>query len=82
MIINKSKILQVFSQLKTEQTITSLRNTVLHLRQQLTNSKSDKTGLINIDSNGDTIKITQKYLFDEIKQIKEAKTFRESKILY
>jgi hypothetical protein len=65
--------------LKEEKTLSLLRNGVLYLKHQLINTKSDKIGLLNIDSNGDTIKIAQKYLFDEIQQIAEAQTVERAK---
>ena len=79
MIVNKSRILEMILKLKREESLPSLKNNILHLKHQLTNTKSDKIGLLNIDSNGDTIKIAQKYLFDEIQQIAEAQTIERAK---
>ena len=79
MIVNKSKILEMILKLKEEKTLSLLRNRVLYLKHQLINTKSDKIGLLNIDSNGDTIKIARKYLFDEIQQIAEAQTVERAK---
>ncbi|MBU2600339.1 DNA methyltransferase [bacterium] len=79
MIVDKSMILEMIFKLKGEESLSSLRNNISYLRDQLTNTKSDKIGLLNIDSNGDTIKITQKYLFDEIQQIAEAQTLERAK---
>ena len=79
MIINKSRILEIVLKLKEEKTLSSLRNEILHLKNQLINTKSDRIGLLNIDSNSDTIKIAQKYLFEEIRQIAEAKTLERAK---
>ena len=78
-IVNKSKILEVLLKLKGEKALSLLRNGVLYLKQQLTNTKSDKIGLLNIDSNGDTIKIAKEYLFNEIRQIAEAQTLERAK---
>lgn len=79
MIVNKSRILEMILKLKGEKSLPSLRNGILNLKQQLINTKSDKIGLLNIDSNGDTIKIAQKYLFDEIQQITGAQTLERAK---
>jgi DNA modification methylase len=79
MIVNKSKILEMILKLKEEKTLSLLRNGALYLKHQLINTKSDKIGLLNIDSNGDTIKIAQKYLFDEIQQIAETQTLERAK---
>ncbi|NOZ83209.1 MAG: DNA methyltransferase [Epsilonproteobacteria bacterium] len=79
MIVNKSRILEIVLKLKEEKTLSSLRNETLHLKNQLINTKSDEIGLINIDSDSDTIKIAQRYLFDEIRQIAEAQTLERAK---
>ncbi|MBU1153951.1 DNA methyltransferase [bacterium] len=79
MIVNKSMILEMIFKLKGEESLSSLRNNISYLRDQLTNTKSDKIGLLNIDSNGDTIKVTQKYLFDELQQITEVQTLERAK---
>lgn len=79
MIVNKSKVLEMILKLKEEKTLSLLRNGALYLKHQLINTKSDKIGLLNIDSNGDTTKIAQKYLFDEIQQIAEAQTVERAK---
>jgi len=79
MIVNKLKILEMILKLKEEKTLPLLRNGILYLKHQLINTKSDKIGLLNINSNGDTIKIAQKYLFDEIQQIAEAQTLERAK---
>lgn len=78
-IVNKPRILEMILKLKEEESLSSLRNNILHLKHQLTNTKSDEIGLLNIDSNGDTIKVTQKYLFDEIQQIAETQTIERAK---
>lgn len=79
MIVNKSRILEMILKLKEEESLSSLRNNILYLKHQLTNTRSDKIGLLNIDSNGDTIKVTQKYLFDELQQIADAQTFERAR---
>jgi DNA modification methylase len=65
--------------LKGEESLSSLRNNILYLKDQLSNTKSDKIGLLNIDYNGDTIKVTQKYLFDELQQIADVQTLERAK---
>ena len=57
LFINKPKILSLTEELKTEDSLSSLRNSVVHLESQLRSVKTDKVGLLNIDSNGDTITI-------------------------
>jgi len=79
LFINKAKILSLTDKLKTEQSLSSLRNAVFDLENNLRNVKNDKTGLLNITSNGDTITISQKYLFDQLNQIIESQTLERAK---
>lgn len=79
LIVNKSRILEILIKLRGEKSLSLLKDGVLYLKHQLVNTKSDKIGLLNIDSNGDTIKIAQKYLFDEIQQIAETQTLERAK---
>jgi len=57
----------------------SLRDSVFRLQNHLRSVKTDKVGVLNIDSNGDTITISQKYLFDELNQIAESQTLDRAK---
>lgn len=75
LIINKSKILALTERLKLESSLSSLRNSVFHLESQLRSVKTDKVGVLNIDSNGDTITMSQRYVFDQLNQIAESQTF-------
>lgn len=79
LIINKSKILDLTERLKLESSLSSLRNSVFHLESQLRSVKTDKVGVLNIDSNGDTITISQKYVFDQLNQIAESQTLDRAK---
>jgi len=79
LFINKSKLLSLTEKLKTEQSLSSLRNAVFDLENNLRNVKNDKAGLLNITSNGDTINISQKYLFDQLNQIIESQTLDRAK---
>ena len=79
LIINKSKILALTEELKLQTSLPSLRNSVFRLQNHLRSVKTDKVGVLNIDSNGDTITISQKYLFDELNQIAESQTLDRAK---
>lgn len=79
LIINKSKILALTEMLKSEESLSSLRNSVFHLESNLRSVKTDKLGLLNITANGDTITISQKYIFDQLNQIAESQTFDRAK---
>jgi len=79
LIINKSKFLALTEKLKQEDSLSSLRNSVFRLESNLRGVKTDKIGVLNIDSNGDTITISQKYVFDQLNQIAESQTFDRAK---
>lgn len=79
MIINKSKILFLVEKLKSEESLSSLRNSVFRLESNLRSVKTDKLGLLNITTNGDTITISQKYIFDQLNQIVGSQTFDRAK---
>lgn len=79
MIINKSIILSLVEKLKSEESFSSLRNSVFRLESNLRSVKTDKLGLLNITPNGDTITISQKYIFDQLNQIVGSQTFDRAK---
>lgn len=79
LFINKSKILFLTDKLKLEQSLSSLKNSVFDLENNLRNFKSDKEGLLNITSNGDTVTISQKHLFNQLEQIIESQTLERAK---
>jgi len=79
LIINKPKILALMEKLNSEDSLASLRNSVFKLESQLRSVKTDKVGVLNIDSNGDTITISQKHLFEQLEQIVESKTLDRAK---
>ncbi len=77
--INKAKILELLDNLKHENSLSSLRNSVFSLEKNLQTIKGDKVGVMNVDSNGATITISQKYVFDQLNQISEAQTIDRAK---
>jgi 16S rRNA G966 N2-methylase RsmD len=79
LIINKVKIVELIGNLKQEHSLTSLRNSVFCLEKNLQSVKSDEVGVINVDSNGGTVTISQKYIFDQLNQIAESQTIDRAK---
>ena len=77
--INKAKILEIIGGLKSEDSLTSLKNSVFCLEINLQNIKNDEVGVMNVDSNGGTITISQKYIFDQLNQIAESQTIDRAK---
>ena len=79
LFINKSRILSFIDKLKSEESLSSLKNSVFDLENNLHNLKNDKEGLLNITSNGDTVTISQKHLFNQLEQIIETQTLERAK---
>jgi len=79
LIINKSKILTLTEEFKQENSLPSLRNSVFRLESHLRSVKMDKVGVLNIDSNGDTITMSQKYVFEQLNQIVESQSLDRAK---
>jgi DNA modification methylase len=79
LFVNKYKIMEVLQQLKTEESLSALRNGVVRIESNLRSVKSDKIGVLNIDRNGDTIEIPQKHLFEQLDQVAESQTLERGK---
>jgi len=79
MILNKSRLREVIDDISKKESITSLRDAVFDFQRELKYFKTDTKALFNISTNGDTIKLNQKYLFDELNQIIEAQTLERGK---
>ncbi|MFQ5454201.1 MAG: hypothetical protein ACE5D6_08450, partial [Candidatus Zixiibacteriota bacterium] len=72
--INKSLFIKTIKNLKNEESLPSIRSKICKLIEQLSSYKNDKIGLLNIDSNGDTVQLKEKFIHQELKQIIESKT--------
>lgn len=79
MILNKPKITEALSELLELNDLTSIKNGVSKIQINIANLKADKSGYLNIGSNGDTIKIDNNYFIGEITQILEAQTLERTK---
>jgi len=79
MILNRSRLVEVIDDISKKESITRLRESVFDFQRELKYFKTDTKGLFNISTNGDTIKLNQKYLFDELNQIIEARTLERGK---
>ena len=78
-ILNKPKFLEMIEAAYNQASLASLREKIFTLRRHLSTFKTDREGLLNIGTNGDTVQINQKYLFGELKQIVNAQTLDRSK---
>jgi DNA modification methylase len=78
MILNKPKLLEIVERTAKSDSQSSIRENILKLKTQLSNFRTDEEGLLNIGTNGDTLSINQKHLFEQLKQIVEAQTIERS----
>jgi hypothetical protein len=78
-IVNKSKFLETLKNLQKIDKPQDLRHKLRELRNNLVATSKDKIGILNIDTNGDTIKLSYNYIIDEIKQIEEALTLERAR---
>jgi DNA modification methylase len=78
-ILNKAKLLEIIQGIAKEKAINKIRESVFDLERQLKDVKADTKGLFNISENGDTIKLNQRYLFNELNQIMETHTLERGR---
>lgn len=78
MILNKPKLLEIIERAVKSDSQSSARENILKLKTQLSNFRTDEEGLLNIGTNGDTLSINQKHLFEQLRQIIEAQTLERS----
>jgi DNA-binding HxlR family transcriptional regulator len=79
MIINQNKILKILEQVLLKDKLDEIRLDIDNIERNTKSLKNDNVGLLNIGSNGHTITISQKYLNQELKQIKETHTIERTK---
>jgi len=77
-ILNKTKFIEVLEKCITSNNLNFLKNKILNLKS-IIKSYKDKEGILNIDSNGDTVSLRKDVLISELDQILEAKTFQRAK---
>ena len=77
-IINKSKILEQINSAINTNDLNELKQFTYNLRDNLISFRDDNLGLLNIGTNGDTIKISLKSILSELKQIVESQTLDRS----
>ncbi len=79
MVLNKPKLLEIIEDIGEEESINRLRESVFDFQRELKNFKNDRNGIFNISTNGDTIKLNQRHLFENLNQIIEAQTLERSR---
>jgi len=78
-ILNKEKLLEIVREAGAITDLTLLKNEVVALKRVIAFPKSDREGVLNIDSNGDTISLRKDVLISELDQILEAQTIGRAK---
>jgi DNA modification methylase len=79
LFVNKTEFIEAIRQLKEQNSLPKLRAEVLDLESNLHSVKTDKIGVLNIHSNGDTINVSQKHLLEQLDQIADSQTLERAK---
>jgi hypothetical protein len=78
-IFNKEKLVCFLKGINDQSNPSLLENKIINLKEFINSPKSNREGLLNIDSNGDTISLRRDVLINELNQILEARTLERSK---
>ena len=79
LFINKEKFLELIQEMKEKESLSTLRNSIVNMEANLRKLGHDKIGVLNIYSNGDTIEMRQRHLFEQLEQIVESQTLQRAK---
>jgi hypothetical protein len=60
LFVNKTNFIEAVRQFKEQDCLSRLRTAVLDLQSNLRSVKADKIGVLNINGNGDTVKVSLK----------------------
>jgi len=77
-IINRDKFIQSLNKMANDENIDLIRTHISNLINDISSFRDDQLGLLNIVSNGDTIRINKQYLISELIQIKDSKTLERA----
>ena len=78
-ILNKEKFLEVLSKLDLSNDLNLLKHKVIDLKNTIVRYKNDEEGIINIETNGDTVSFRSDVLTSELNQILESQTIDRAK---
>jgi hypothetical protein len=79
LFVNKTKFIEAIQQIKEQNSLPKLRACVLDLEHNLQSVKTDKIGVLNININGDTIRISQRHLLEQLDQITDSQTLERAR---
>lgn len=77
-ILNQEKLIGVLEEIEKIDNVNLMKNRILALKAIINNYNNDKEGLLNIDSNGETISLRKDILFSELNQILESQTLERA----
>jgi DNA modification methylase len=77
-ILNQEKLIGVLEEIEKIDKVNLMKNRILALKAIINNYNNDKEGLLNIDSNGETISLRRDILFSELNQILESQTLERA----
>lgn len=78
-ILNKDKFIEILSEILETNQIDIIRNKIFFIINIITHFSKDEEGLLNIDTNGDTISIRKDILISDLNQILESQTLERAK---
>ncbi len=78
-ILNREKFLEIVKRSEEISDLNALKTNLFSLREIIIFPKKDWEGIVNIDSNGDTISLRKDVLISELDQILEAQTIQRAK---
>ncbi len=78
-ILNKEKFVEILRECHAITDFSLLKNKVVTLKTVIASPKKDREGILNIDSNGDTVSLRKDVLISELNQILEAQTIGRAK---
>ena len=77
-ILNQEKLIEVLEEIEKIDNVILVKNRILALKAIINNYNNDREGLLNIDSNGETISLRKDILFSELNQILESQTLERA----
>ncbi|HNZ88945.1 MAG TPA: DNA methyltransferase [Candidatus Cloacimonas acidaminovorans] len=77
-ILNQEKLIGVLEEIEKIDNVNLMKNRILALKAIINNYNNDREGLLNIDSNGETISLRRDILFSELNQILESQTLERA----
>ncbi|MCM8820709.1 MAG: site-specific DNA-methyltransferase [Candidatus Omnitrophica bacterium] len=78
-ILNREKIKEILSAIYSLNDLDSIKSKLFYLKNIIANPKKDDEGILNIDTNGDTISLKRDVIICELEQILKAQTLERAK---